>query len=91
MPVTLRDEFEGAFAEGFRRTFATLGVPLSHIEIRHVNGWPYTSVFLHDVPRKAGAPPPAFVLKVLTRVHPGFRRRTKIARQAADTSARRLA
>jgi pyruvate,water dikinase len=91
MPVTLRDEFEGAFAEGFRHTFATLGIPLSHIEIRHVNGWPYTSVFLHDVPRKAGAPPPAFVLKVLTRVHPGFRRRTKIARQAiAERRPQRL-
>lgn len=81
-PVPLRSEFEEAFAEGFRRSFATLGVPLSHIELRHVNGWPYTSIFLHDVPRKAGDPPPAIVLKALTRIHPGFRKRTKIARAA---------
>jgi pyruvate,water dikinase len=92
LPVTLRDEFEDAFAGGFRHAFATLGVPLSHIELRHVNGWPYTSVFLHDVPRKAGAPPPAFVLKVITRAHPGFRRRTKVARQAiAERRPQRLA
>jgi hypothetical protein len=92
LPIALRDEFEEAFSDGFRRTFATLGVPLSHIELRHVNGWPYISFFLHDVPRKAGAPPPAFVLKVLTRVHPGFRRRTRIARQAiAERRPQRLA
>ena len=81
-PVPLQREFEDAFAEGFRSSFAALGVPLSHIELRHVNGWPYVSFFLHDAPRKAGAPPPAVVLKVLTRVHPGFRRRTRIAREA---------
>ncbi len=83
-PVVLRDQFEEAFAEGFRRSFAVLGVPLSHIELRHVNGWPYVSFFLHDVPRKAGDPPPDFVLKAIARLHPGFRRRTKIARAAID-------
>lgn len=82
VPVPLRGELEDAFAEGFRRSFAQLGMPLSHIELRHVNGRPYVSFFLHDVPRKAGPPPPALVLKILTRVHPGFRRRTRIARAA---------
>ena len=81
-PVVLRDQSEQAFAEGFRKSFATLGVPLSHIELRHVNGWPYVSTFLHDVPRKAGGPPPDVVLKAITRLHPGFRRRTKVARSA---------
>ena len=81
-PVTGRDMFEEPFAEGFKNGLAPLGLPISHLAIRHVNGYPYTSVFVHDVPRKAGKPPPAFVLKILTRVHPGFRRRTKIAREA---------
>lgn len=80
--VPLLDRLEAAFADGFRQTFPQLGLPLSHIELRHVNGWPYVSFFLHDVPRKGGDPPPAVVLKVLTRVHPGFRRRTKTARVA---------
>ncbi len=80
--VPLRDQLEVAFAAGFRKTFARLGLPLSPIELRHVNGWPYVSFFIHDAPRKAGNPPPAIVLKVLTRVHPGFRRRTRIARAA---------
>ncbi len=77
-----RQLMERGFTEGFRASFAGLGVPLSHIELRHINGWPYTSVFLHDVPRSAGKPPPDLVLRVFTRLHPGFRKRTKIAARA---------
>lgn len=80
--VPLRDIMEQSFSEGFRSSLAPLGVPLSHVEARHVNGWPYVSFFLHDVPRKAGPPPPDLILKLLTRLHPGFRRRTKIAAAA---------
>ncbi len=80
--VTLRDRGARVFEEGTRAGLAPFGLPLSHIELRYVNGWPYVSFFLHDVPRKAGPPPPAWVLKILTRVHPGFRRRTRIARTA---------
>lgn len=83
-PVPLRSDMETSFADGFRASFARLGVPLSHVELRHINGWPYTSFFLHDAPRKAGPPPPDLVLKILTRVHPGFRKRTKIAAAALD-------
>jgi pyruvate,water dikinase len=80
--VPMRALMEHSFAEGFRRSFAQLGVPLSHVELRHVHGWPYVSFFMHDVPRRPGKPPPAFVLKAVTRLHPGFRRRTKIAAAA---------
>lgn len=91
-PVPMRRELEQAFADGFRSSFAHLGLPLSHIELRHINGWPYVSFFVHDVPRKAGDPPPAFVLKAVTRLHPGFRRRTRIAKTAiAERRAERFA
>ena len=82
--VPMREIMERGFADGFRTSFAELGVPLSHVELRHLNGWPYVSFFVHDVPRSAGKPPPAFVLKILTRVHPGFRRRTKVASAAIE-------
>jgi pyruvate,water dikinase len=80
--VPMQELMEHSFASGFQASFAELGVPLSHVEIRHINGWPYVSFFLHDVPRSAGKPPPAFVLKAITRLHPGFRKRTKIAAAA---------
>jgi pyruvate,water dikinase len=80
--VPVQELMERGFAAGFRTSLAQLGVPLSHVEIRFVNGWPYVSFFLHDVPRRPGKPPPAFVLKAITRLHPGFRKRTKIAAAA---------
>ncbi len=80
--VTVRDRMAHVFEEGTRAGLAPFGLPLSHVEMQFVNGWPYMSFFLHDVPRKAGPPPPDWVLKILTRVHPGFRRRTKVARAA---------
>ncbi len=80
--IPLRHIMEESFADGFRNTFTQLGVPLSHIEVRHINGWPYVSFFVHDIPRKPGPPPPRIVLKLITRLHPGFRRRTKIAAAA---------
>lgn len=82
VPVAMRTEMEQAFADGFRTSLAELGMPLSHLEIRHVNDWPYVSVFVHEAPRKAGNPPPAFVLKLLTRLHPKSRARTKVAAEA---------
>ncbi len=81
-PVPMRQHVERAFEAGFRSSFAGLGVPLSHVEVRHINGWPYVSFFMHDIPRGAGKPPPTFVLKAITRLHPGFRKRTKVAAAA---------
>lgn len=84
VPVPMQAQLEQAFEEGFRASFPKLGLPLSHIELRHVNDWPYTSVFVHEAPRKPGNPPPAIVLKALTRLHPKSRARTKIASEAIE-------
>ena len=80
--VSMQELMERSFAAGFKTSLPQLGVPLSHVEVRHINGWPYVSFFMHDVPRGSGKPPPAFVLKAITRIHPGFRKRTKIAAAA---------
>lgn len=81
-PVAMRRQMEEAFAEGFRTSMSQLGMPLSHIEIRHVNDYSYNSVFVHEAPRSAGKPPPDLVLKLLTRLHPKSRARTKVAAKA---------
>lgn len=69
-------------AEGFRRTFSRYGLPMSHMEMRPINGWIYLSMFVHGAPRKPGTPPPDMVLKVMFAVMPSSRRRRKVARLA---------
>lgn len=74
-----------AFREGFRRTFARFGLPISHMELRYVNGWAYMSAFVHGAPRKgSGKPPPGLVVKLLTRVPPSARKRIKVAAAAIE-------
>ncbi|MBI5088308.1 MAG: hypothetical protein HZB15_05455 [Actinobacteria bacterium] len=85
-PVTpiLQEVFPSAMAEGFRSFTGRYGLPISHIEVRYVNGRPYGSVRIAGVPASDRPPPPAWLLRVLTRVHPEFRRRNRNARVAAD-------
>jgi pyruvate,water dikinase len=71
---------EQSMEPGMRRVFAELGVPADALRARFVNGFMYTRlrplVRPDDPPSK---PPPAFVLRVVSRVHPEFRRRAKTA------------
>ena len=72
---------------GMSRVFADQGVPAKSLETRFVNGYHYTRL----VPLIGGDKPPKklppeFVLRVATRVHPEFRKRT---RTAARTLAER--
>jgi len=69
-------------SEGFRRAFARYGLPMSHMEIRLVNGWAYLSMFVHGAPRKPGKPPPDTILKAMFAIMPSAYRRRKIARLA---------
>lgn len=65
---------------GLRRVFAEVGLPAETIDLRFVHGFMYTRlrplVGGDSKPRK---PPPDFVLKAVTRLHPGFRARNKQA------------
>lgn len=70
---------ETAVAEGFEDGMSRVGGPLRTMEARFVNGRFYRRL----VPLVGGAhnlpEPPTIVLKVATRLHPEFRRRTKLA------------
>ncbi len=83
--ATLQEVFPPAFKAGFTQAFGLYGLPLSHMELRFVNGWAYMSPFVHGAPRKGSAkPPPAIVLKLLTRLPPSARRRIKVAAAAIE-------
>jgi pyruvate,water dikinase len=74
--------FPDAMADGFRRFTGRYGLAVSHIEVRYVNGHPYASVRIAGVPPSDRPPPPGWLLRVLTRVHPELRRRDRQARVA---------
>jgi pyruvate,orthophosphate dikinase len=73
-----------AMADGFRSFTGRYGLPISHIEVAYVNGFPFGSVRIAGVPPSDRPPPPAAVLRVLTRVHPEMRRRNTQALLALD-------
>jgi len=75
--------FDDNFTDGFRSTFARYGMPLEALVAKTVNGWVYMKAKPVGAPEKAGgSPPPDIVLKLVTRLHPELRRRTRTARAA---------
>src|SRR5262249_26194700 len=71
--------FERTATEGFRLGFARYGVLLDTIEQRSVGPFPYLAVRPLGAPRRAAAPPPKWIFKMLMTIHPALRRRTKRA------------
>jgi rifampicin phosphotransferase len=80
----LRDTYRRAFETGIVEPMQRYGLPLATVEAKFVNGCLYMRPLA--IGEKPGstpkAPPPAFVMKVLTRVHPELRRRARTAEQA---------
>ncbi len=71
---------EQSMEPGMRRVFAELGVPADGLRARFVNGFMYTRLRpLVRPDNPPSRPPPDFVLRVASRVHPEFRRRAKTA------------
>jgi pyruvate,water dikinase len=65
---------------GMSHVFADQGVPAKTLETRFVNGYHYTRLVpLIGGDRPPKKLPPAFVLRVATRIHPEFRKRTRTA------------
>ena len=80
----LRDTYQRAFEAGIVEPMERYGLPLVTVQAKFVNGCLYMRPLA--VGEKPGstpkAPPPAFVMKVLARLHPELRRRAKTAEQA---------
>lgn len=80
----LRDTYRRAFETGIVEPLERYGLPLASVEAKFVHGCLYMRPLA--IGEKPGstpkAPPPALVMKMLTRLHPGLRRRAKTAEQA---------
>ena len=76
---------ETGMESGLRRVFGELGAPVGAISARFVHGFMYTrTVPLVGENRTVTKLPPDWIVKLLARLHPEFRRRT---RQAAASLA----
>src|SRR3954454_9852157 len=70
------------FKDGFGSWTARYGLPISHLDVRFVNGYPYMKTVIAGVPDRSGPPPPERMLKVLVRLSPPLRRRAAAAKRA---------
>lgn len=79
-PVTrlVETAFNYGFVKGFSEGTARYGLLLDHLEPATVNQFMYHQPAAFGAPKGASGPPPAPVLKALTRLHP--RMRARIAR-----------
>src|SRR5262245_27463252 len=80
----LRDTYRRAFEAGIVEPMERYGLPLATVQAELVHGCLYMRPLA--VGEKPGstpkAPPPAFVMKLIVRVHPELRRRAKTAARA---------
>jgi phosphohistidine swiveling domain-containing protein len=80
----IRDSYRRAFEAGIVEPMQRYGVPLATVQAKFVHGCLYMRPLA--VGEKPGstpkAAPPAFVMKLIARVHPELRRRAKTAEQA---------
>jgi pyruvate,water dikinase len=80
-PITA-DAFQTSFAKGFAVGTARFGLLLSHFKPAVVNGFFYQQPVAFGAPEGAMGPPPKFIFKLLTRLHPGMRKRIAAGKQA---------
>lgn len=80
----LRDTYQRAFEAGIVEPMQRYGLPLATVQARFVQGCLYMRPLA--IGEKPGStpkvPPPAWLMKVIVRLHPELRRRAKTARQA---------
>ena len=76
-----------AMQSAYRKQWPIIGVPAETLSFRFVNGFTYTRMRpLIRPDRPSAKPPPAFLLRIGSRLHPEFRRRTRAARRNLEQS-----
>ncbi len=77
----------GAMTDAVRGVFDTLGVPAETVDCRWVHGFCYTRLRpLVRPDQPSTSAPPAAAVWLLSRLHPEFRRRNKLALENLETS-----
>ena len=72
-------------ARGFREGSVKYGLMLDRLEMKDVHGFIYARQVMVGEPDEPKGPPPAWLMYVLTRVHPEMRRRNKAWLTAVKT------
>ena len=76
-----------AMESAYLKQWALLGIPAETLSVSFVHGFMYTRLRPLVRPDKPSTrPPPTFLLKIATRLHPEFRRRTAAARRTLAES-----
>ena len=74
-----------AMMQGFRAGSAEYGMLLDYLEVAIVDGFAYMCPRPVGAPKGAKGPPPKFVFKMLSRLHPALRKRNKRAGEVFAT------
>lgn len=80
-------DMENLYTEGFREGFRRYGGLLDTLELAHVHGIPYMCARPVGAPPEPKGLPPKLIFKLLVRLHPEFRRRTRRAAEVFVTRA----
>lgn len=78
----LRDAYVRAFETGIASMVERYGLPLAGVSARLVNGCFYVRPAGVGEGSEPKPPPPAFIMKLVTRIHPELRRRNRTATDA---------
>lgn len=73
------DVFPSAFKRGFREGTARYGLMLDYLEYAVVNGFAYNCAHVVGAPLEAKGPPPKWLFKLITWLHPQVRQRVQTA------------
>src|SRR5262245_1530526 len=76
----LAEMFQHGLSTGMRDGCKRYGLLLETIEVRMVNGFPYSQPRPVGAPEGGGRPPPRILFRALTALHPELRRRLRRAR-----------
>jgi pyruvate,water dikinase len=83
----LAEVYPEPMARGFAEGAARYGLLLERLEMRFVNGFPYTAARPVGAPPHAVGPPPKLVFQLLTRLHPAIRKRVRTSREVFERRA----
>lgn len=74
------DVFPAAFKRGFREGTARYGLLLDYMEYAAINGFAYNCSYVVGAPLEAKGPPPQWLFKLITWLHPQVRQRIQTAK-----------
>jgi pyruvate,water dikinase len=83
LPTYGQEEFPEGLGRGFAEGMVKYGMPMKTLQMIPVNGFAYAQqVMIGQPDDSSGGPPPAWMLWLMTRLHPAFRERNRNALNA---------